>query len=73
MWIGGAPMNATGCPHSLLRQVVEFQPLGPAQKQVWFDLVNDLGDALSPLMHLSSCLGEDITDKKIDAQCPLLP
>ena len=40
-------MHAAGYPHSLPRPGAECLPLGPAQKNVWFDLTNDLGDALS--------------------------
>ena len=73
MPIGGAPTHATGCPHSLPRPVAECPPLGLVQKQVSIDLTDDLGDAPSLAMDLASFLGEDITDEKIDAPCPLLP
>ena len=37
------------------------------QKQVHFDLANDLGEMLSLTTNLVSFLGEDITDEWIDA------
>ena len=72
-WIGSAPMHTIACPHSPLRLVAECPPLVLAQKQVWFDLANDLGDALSLPTDLINFLGEDITDDWIDAPHPTAP
>ena len=60
-------------PCSLLRLVVRCPPLGPAQKQVQFNLTDDLGEAPSLLMGLANFLEEDIADEHIDAPCPLAP
>ena len=66
-------MHATGCPHSLSRPVSQCLPLGQVQKQVHFDLANDLGNAPSLPTDLASFLGEDVTDEQIDAPCPPSP
>ena len=69
-WIGSTPTHTTGHPHSLLRPVAECLPLGLVQRQVCFDLANDLGNASSLLPDLASFLGEDVTDEWIDTPCP---
>ena len=73
MWIGGTPMHAKGFSHSLLRPVADCPVLGPVQKQVSFDLADDLGDSPSLPMDLASFLGEDVTNVKIDTPHPLAP
>ena len=60
-------MDAKGQPPSLQRPVAECPPLGLVQKQVQFDLANDLGDAPSLPMDLANFLGENATDEQIDA------
>ena len=44
MQIGGTPMHAAGYPLSLPRPVAECLPFGLVQKQVCFDLADDLGE-----------------------------
>ena len=70
---GDTPMHATGCSHSLPRPVAECPPLGLVQKQVQFDLTDDLDDALWLAMDLASFLGEEVIDEQIDASCPPAP
>ena len=69
----GTPTHTKGCPHSLQRSVAECLPLGSVQEQVQFDVVNDLGDAPSFPMDLAHFLGENVTDKQIDAPRPSAP
>ena len=59
-------MQPAGHPHSLPRPVAECPPLGLAQKQVQFDLTDDLGNAPPLPMVLASFLGEH-------ASCPSAP
>ena len=68
--MGGTSTHATGCPHFQPRPVAECLPLGPAQKQVWFDLIDDLGNAPSLPTDLATFLGEDITDEQINLPVP---
>ena len=71
MQIGGTPAHATGCPNSPPRPVAECLPLGQVQKQVQFDMTDDLSNAPSLPMDLASFLGENVTDEWIDApHCP---
>ena len=55
------------------RLVAECLPLALMQKQVRFDLANDLDNAPSLPMDLANFLGEDITHELIDTPHPLLP
>ena len=50
--------------------MAECPPLGPVQKQVQFNLADDLGDAPSVPMDLANFLGENATDEQIDAPHP---
>ena len=59
-------MYITGCSYSPPRPVTECPPLGLVQKQVWFDLANDLDNAPSLPMDLASFSAENITDEQID-------
>ena len=63
MWIDSTPRHTIGHPHCPLRLLAEFLPLAPAQKQVQFDLSEDLGEALSLPTDLANFLGEDSTDE----------
>ena len=66
-------MHAAGCPHSPLRPIAECPPLALVQKQVHFDLADNLGNTPSLPMDLVNFLEEDSTDEQIDSPKPLLP
>ena len=65
-------MHAKGHPPPQ-RPAAECSPLGPVQKQVWFDLANDLGDVPSLPTHLANFLGENTADEWIDSPCTAAP
>ena len=69
MQIGGTPIQAIRHPHSPPRLVAEYLPLAPLQKQVCFDLANDLGNASSLPTDLANLLGEDVSNEQIDVPC----
>ena len=59
MWTGSSPTYAKGCPPSPQTPVAEFPPLAPVQKQVWFNLGDDLGEAPSLPTDLAHFLGRN--------------
>ena len=66
-------MHAKGCPPSLHTPVAECPPLAPVQKQVQFDLGNDLGEAPSLPTALANFLGGNAADEQYDTPQPLVP
>ena len=66
-------MHTEGCFPSSQIPVAEYPPLSPVQKQVWFNLGNDLGEAPSLLMDLANFLGGNAANEQNDALHPLLP
>ena len=52
MWPDSALIHTAGCPHSPPGSVTECLPQGPAKKQVYFDLTEDLGDTQPLPNHL---------------------
>ena len=65
-------MHATGCHCSSPGSATEYSPQGPAQKQVQFDLVDDLGNTLSLSADLASFFG-DATGEQINTPHPPAP
>ena len=66
-------MHAKGYPPSLQKPVAECPPLGLVQKQVWFNLGNDLGEAPSLPLDLANFLGGNTTNKQNDTSHHLTP
>ena len=68
-------MHAARCPYSLPGAAAEHSPQGPAQKKVWFNLMDDLGEVLQLPPNMASFLGqqEDATDEQTMLNAHLPP
>ena len=67
MWRGSIPRHTKGCPPTTQTSVAEYPPLDPVQKQVQFNLGNDLSEAPSLPMDLANFLGGNAADEQNDA------
>ena len=64
VWLGTTPTSTAGHLGSLLRSTLMCLPPDPAQRQVSFNLPDDLGNTLQLPTDMVSFLGEDATDEQ---------
>ena len=70
---GSTPMHAEGCPPSLHTPMAECPPLSLVQKQVWFNLGDDLGEAPSLPTDVANFVGGNASDEQNDPPHPQFP